>query len=83
MSPEKPEQGPPEGLENQMGKQQEKSPQNLQLDLMSPESQEFIKLRQKLIEQSGCPDIEKTPLSLLNGWKQQVPFESILDIWQR
>ena len=34
---------------------------SLSLDLLTPESPEFLELQQKLIEQSGCPNIEKDP----------------------
>ncbi|MFA6533990.1 MAG: hypothetical protein WCT37_02340 [Patescibacteria group bacterium] len=61
MSTETPEQTPPEDLINPEIPKKEQTPRSSQFDLINPESPEFIELRQKLIEQSGCPDIETDP----------------------
>lgn len=61
MSPKTPEQTPPKDLISPELPREEESPRRSQFDLINPESPEFLELRQKLIEQSGCPDIEKNP----------------------
>ena len=60
MFPKNPEQTPPEDLISPETPKEE-SPQSSQFDLINPESPKFLELRQKLIKQSGCPDIEKNP----------------------
>lgn len=61
MSPKNPEQPTPEELIIPKPPREEQAPRLSQFDLINPESPEFLVLRQKLIERSGCPDIEGNP----------------------
>lgn len=78
MSEKSPGQKPREGLRNLGTPEQEQSPKSLELALIDPENPKFVEIRELLISQSGCPDIEKSPEEFAKWLEQARTFQEYL-----